>query len=55
MSANSKPFSINAQSMKKFQQSMNYEIIQCNFCFESWPVKLEQLCFKKVVCIFQSV
>ena len=29
--------------MKKFQESMKYQIVQCNICFEAWPVnsKLE--------------
>ena len=24
--------------MKNFQKSMNFEIIQCKTCFESWPI-----------------
>ena len=26
------------ENMKKFQESMKHQIIQCNICFEAWPV-----------------
>ena len=26
------------ENMKNFQKSMNFEIVQCKTCFESWPI-----------------
>ena len=38
MANNSEEAKLSSESMKKFQESMKFRMIQCGICCESWPI-----------------